>query len=173
MTRQDVINNIMASYGDYDISLDWLEDLIRICLEKGFSYQAAYNRIRMEIGTATGTREVFTIAETAEALGVSEEKVIEAALRLNREAEAAGEGPEHYYKKVDPDTIQRFCYPAGRTVRPGAITLIPGRGSCDITTKGYFKMEYPFIPKRTSFYSSPINRGKGVVLADTLRKEPL
>ena len=74
MTRQDVINNIMASYGDFDIPLEWLEDLINICREKGFSYQAAYNRIRMEIGTATGTKEIFTTAETAEALGVSEDK---------------------------------------------------------------------------------------------------
>ncbi|MDR2022356.1 MAG: hypothetical protein LBQ71_03715 [Hungatella sp.] len=113
MTRQDVINNIMASYGNCDIPLEWLEDLINICREKGFSYQAVYNRIRLEISTATGTREVFTIVETAEALGVSEEKVIEAALRLNREAEAAGQGPERYYKKVDPDMIQRFVIQSG------------------------------------------------------------
>ena len=108
MTRHDVINNIMASYGDCDIALEWLENLIGICLEKGLSYQAAYNRIRMEIGTATGPKEIFTTAETAEALGVSEEKVIEAALRLNRDAEAAGEGTERYYMKVDPDKIHRF-----------------------------------------------------------------
>ncbi|WP_077613008.1 hypothetical protein [Clostridium sp. Marseille-P2415] len=113
MTKQDVINNIMASYGDCDISLDWLEDLIRICREKGLSYQTAYNRIRMEIGTAAGTREVFTITETAEALGASEDKVIEAALRLNNEAEAAGEGKERHYMKVDPDMIQRFVIQPG------------------------------------------------------------
>ena len=107
MTRQDVINNIMASYGDFDIPLEWLEDLINICLGKGLSYQAAYNRIRMEIGTVTGTKEIFTTAETAEALGVSE-KVIEAALRLNREAETAGEGKERYFMKVDSDKVQRF-----------------------------------------------------------------
>lgn len=113
MTRQDVINNIMASYGDCDIPLEWLEDLINICREKGLSHQAAYNRIRMEIGTATGTKEIFTTAGTAEALGVSEEKVIEAALRLNREAEAAGEGKERYYMKIDPDKVQRFVIQPG------------------------------------------------------------
>lgn len=113
MTRQDVINNIMASYGDCNISLEWLEDLINVCREKGFSYQAAYNRIRLEIGTATGTKEIFTTAETSEALGVTAEKVLEAALQLNREAEAAGEGPDRYYKKVDPDNIQRFVIQPG------------------------------------------------------------
>lgn len=113
MTKQDVINNIMASYGVCDIPLEWLENLINICREKGFSYQAAYNRIRLEISTAMGTREVFTIVETAEALGVPEEKVIEAALQLNREAEAAGEGPDRYYKKVDLDAIQRFVVQPG------------------------------------------------------------
>ncbi|WP_313341160.1 hypothetical protein [Lacrimispora sp.] len=114
MTRQDVINNIVASYGYCDIPLEWLEDLINSCREKGFSYQAAYNRIRLEIGAATGTREVFTVAETAEALGVSRDKVLKAAKRLNQEAEAAGEGPDRYYKKIDPDTIHRFVIQPGK-----------------------------------------------------------
>lgn len=115
MTRQDVINNIMTSYGDCDIPLDWLEDLIIKGEQKGLSYRAIYNIIRIGIGAAAGTREVFTVAETAEALGVTEDKVIEAVERLNEEAEAAGKGKDYHYKKIDPDTIQRFV------VRPGEL----------------------------------------------------
>lgn len=113
MTKQDVINNIMESYGECGIPLEWLEDLINICREKGLSYQAAYTRIRMEIGTATGTKEVFTVTEAAEALGVSRDKVLKAVERLIEEAEAAGEDPERHYKEIDPNTIQRFAIQPG------------------------------------------------------------
>ncbi len=103
MSREDVINNIMASYGDYDIPLDWLEEIIITREQKGLSYRAIYNIIRMGIGTETGTREVFTVAETAEALGISEEKVIDVLEQLNREAEAAGKGKDYHYKRIEPE----------------------------------------------------------------------
>lgn len=113
MTKQDVINNIMASYGNCDIPLEWLEEIIITGEQKGLSYRAIYNIIRMGIGTETGTREIFTVAETAEALGISEEKVIDVLEQLNREAETAGKGKDYHYKKIDPYTVKRFVIQPG------------------------------------------------------------
>lgn len=112
MTKQDVINNIMANYGDLGITLEEVEGVIASGEQRGFSYQTIYTGIRMSLGEVTGREELFTPAEIAEAMGISEDDVIREVEQSYREMAAAGENPEQYIKKCG--TVQRFVIPPGR-----------------------------------------------------------
>ena len=113
MTRNDVVNNIMANYRKYGISQEWLEDEIRSGEQQGFSYRTIYTGIRMALGNVTGQEELFTVSDMAEAFGLSEDEVIRQVEELKAELEAAGEDKEKYFKRCQPDKIQRFIIPPG------------------------------------------------------------
>lgn len=112
MKKQDVINNIMASYRDCGMTEEVLEGLISSGEKQGFSYQTIYTGIRMMLGEQNGREELFSAAEVAEALGMTEDEVIQEIEQLNREIVEAGENPDQYIKKCDP--VQRFVIPPSK-----------------------------------------------------------
>lgn len=102
MTRQDVINNIMASYRDCGVTLYQVEALVNSGEKQGFSYQTIYTGLRMALGMEHGKDEAFTMEEVAEALGSTPGDVIQEIERLGIETvQTVGE------------SVQRFIIPAG------------------------------------------------------------
>lgn len=85
MTRQDVINNIMASYKDCGVTLYQVEALVKSGELEGFSYRTIYTGLRMALGMEHGRNEKFTIGEVSEALGITEEEAMQEIERLGIE----------------------------------------------------------------------------------------
>ena len=104
MTRQDVIDNIMANYSRYGVDRETIEQQIRSGETEGFSYQTIYTGLRMALAGAFGTDEYFTPAEMAEALGTAEMKADTSAMGLN---------PSDYVHEVTPEKKRRFVLPPG------------------------------------------------------------
>jgi len=111
MTKQDVINNIMANYGKYGIDMAMVEEQIKSGEKQGFSYQTIYTGLRMALGNATGEREYFSVSEMAEALGATEDEIIQEIERLKTQMEEVGEDSEKYFQQTNP--VQRFIIPPG------------------------------------------------------------
>lgn len=111
MTKQDVINNIMASYRNHGVSLEWLEEMICSGEEQGFSYQTIHTGLKMALGSSTGEQELFTVSEVAEALGTTENEIIQQIEKIRGEMEGAGEDTEKYFKQTG--AMQRFIIPPG------------------------------------------------------------
>lgn len=113
MSRQDVINNIMASYGRFGVTVDLIEEDIRSGEEQGFSYLTIYTILRMALASAFGTEEYFTPAELAEALGMTEEEVIQEIERMRENIAAMGLNPDDYTYKIDSEDKKNFILPPG------------------------------------------------------------
>jgi len=111
MTKQDVINNIMVNYRNHGVSLEWLEEMIHSGEEQGFSYQTIYTGLRMALGSNTEEQELFTVSEIAEAMGATEEEILQEIERLKAEMEEAGEDTEKHFKQNGP--MQQFIIPPG------------------------------------------------------------
>jgi len=109
MTRQDVINNIMIKYSDCGVTEDVLEEMISSGEQEGFTYRMIYNGIRMMLGDQSGREELFSAADMAEMLGISEEEAMQQIEEMRTEVEAAGKNPDDYFKKCEP--VQRFVLP--------------------------------------------------------------
>lgn len=77
MTREDVISNALANYGKYGIERETAEKLVDSGLAEGLSYQAIYTGIKLAYAQEYGEHTLFSTAEVAEVLGVSEEMVIQ------------------------------------------------------------------------------------------------
>lgn len=108
MNRQDVVKNLMSTYGKYGVTELLIEDEIESGLKHGFSYQTIYTGLRMALGNAFNVREYFTPAEMAEAFGTTEEEVIKQVEDLGKELEAQGKDTSEYFVKVEPEQKQRF-----------------------------------------------------------------
>ena len=113
MTRQDVINNIMANYGRYGMDRETIEQQIRSGEAEGFSYQTIYTGLRMALSGAFGTDEYFTPAEMAEALGKTEEEIIQQIEQMKEDIVAMGLNPSDYVHEVAPEEKRRFVLPPG------------------------------------------------------------
>lgn len=113
MTRQDVFNNIRANYSRYGLTDDDIEAEIASGEAHGFSYQTIYTGLRMALGKAFNTEELFTVAEVAEAMGASEEEVIDEIERLRAEAVAEGKDADEIAYKTEAGEVSRFIIPAG------------------------------------------------------------
>ncbi len=113
MLREDVIINIMLNYGKYGITLEWLEEQIRSGECKGFSYQTIYTGLRMALSNNTDHEELFSVGDIAEALGVTEEEIIQQIEMLKEKMKAAGEDPDVHFKRIEPERVQRFIIPPG------------------------------------------------------------
>ena len=109
MSRQEVIDNIMVKYGDYGMAEDVLEEMISSGEREGFTYRMIYNGIRMMLGDQSGREELFSAADMAEMLGISEGEAIQQIEEMRVEIEAAGENPDDYFRKCEP--VQRFVLP--------------------------------------------------------------
>lgn len=112
MTKQEVINNITANYSVYGVSGEWIEEQIRGGEREGFSYQTIYTGLRMALGSQFGREELFTVSEMAEALGATEDEIIQQIEEMKGELEAAGEDVSDYIKQRRP--AQRFIIPPGK-----------------------------------------------------------
>ena len=113
MSRQDVINNIMANYSQYGVDRETIEEQIRSGEAEGFSYQTIYTGLRMAMASAFGTNEYFTPAEMAEALGSTEEEIIQQIEQMKEDIIAMGLNPDDYVHEVKPEEKQRFVLPPG------------------------------------------------------------
>lgn len=108
MTRNDVVKNLMSTYGKHGVTELLIEDEIESGLKHGFSYQTIYTGLRMALGNAFNVREYFTPAEMAEAFGATEEEMIAQVEDLRQQLIDAGEDPNEYFTKVEPEQTQRF-----------------------------------------------------------------
>lgn len=112
MTREDVFMNIKNNYGKYGVSDAEIEEQITSGEAQGFSYRTIYTGLRMAYGRSYNVEEYFTPDEMAEALGVTEEEVIEHIEQLRAEAEAMGEDADSIAYKTEPSEAVRFIIPA-------------------------------------------------------------
>ena len=113
MTREDVINNVLANYGGYGINRKTIEKLLNSGLKEGLSYQAIYTGIKLAYAQEYGEHALFTTKEVAESLDVSEEMVIQEIEKAKEELLESGENPSEYFLEADPEERQRFVLPPG------------------------------------------------------------
>ena len=116
MTREDVIINIMHTYGKYGYSRKDVEEMVASGEAHGCSYQTIYTGLRMSLGDFTGEEEHFTVSEMAEALGESEENIVKQIEEMKKDIEESGGDAQDYVKEIDPEEVQRFI------VMPGGLT---------------------------------------------------
>ena len=112
MTREDVFNNIKATYSRYGLTDEDIEQEIQSGEAHGFSYQTIYTGLRMALGNAYNTDEIFTPEEMAEALGVSVEEVIAEIEAARQQAIEEGRDADEIAYKTEPEEIHRFIIPA-------------------------------------------------------------
>lgn len=113
MTREDVINNVLANYGKYGIEQETIEELVDSGLKEGLSYQEIYTGIKLACAQEYGEHTLFSTAEVAEVLGVSEEMVIQEIEKAKVELLESGENPDDYFPEVRPEKCRRFIMPPG------------------------------------------------------------
>jgi len=113
MNREDVINNIMSTYGKYGFTRESIEEQVKSGERHGFSYQTIYTGLRMSLGGVTGEREHFTVAEMSEAFGETEEEIINQIEAMKTQLEAAGENVKDYVTEIKPEDRQRFLIMPG------------------------------------------------------------
>ncbi|MBB2184774.1 hypothetical protein H0486_18115 [Lachnospiraceae bacterium MD1] len=113
MSREDIITNLLSTYAKYGVTRFILEQEIESGLKQGFSYQTIYTGLRMTLGNVFHEREYFTPAEMAEALGTTEEEIINQVEVMGKELEAQGEDPSEYFTRVEPVEKQTFIIPPG------------------------------------------------------------
>ena len=113
MTREDVISNVLANYGKYGIEQGTIEELVDSGLKEGLSYQAIYTGNKLDYAQEYGEHTLFSTAEVAEVLGISEEMVIQEIEKAKEELLESGENPSEYFLEADPEERQRFVLPPG------------------------------------------------------------
>ena len=113
MTREDVISNVLANYGKYGIEQGTIEELVDSGLKEGLSYQAIYTGIKLAYAQEYGEHTLFSMAEVAEAMGISEEMVIQEIEKARVELLESGENPDDYFPEVRPEKCRRFIMTPG------------------------------------------------------------
>lgn len=103
----------MANYSRYRVDRETVEPQIRSGEAEGFSYQTIYTGLRMAMASAFGTNEYFTPVEMAEALGTTEEGIIQQIGQIKEDIIARGLNPADYVHEVEPEERQRFVLPPG------------------------------------------------------------
>lgn len=116
VNRESVILNILSTYGKYGFSRDDIEQMVKSGEAHDFSYQTIYTGLRMSLGSMTGEEEHFTVSEIAEALGESEENIIQQIENMKTEIRDAGGNVEDYVKEIEPEEVQHFL------IMPGGLT---------------------------------------------------
>lgn len=111
MTKSDVINNLLSTYSKYGFAWEDIEEVIANGEKEGFSYRTIYNGIRMALARITGEHELFTVSDIAEAIGATEEEVINQVEKMRAELIEKGENPDEYFPEVKPLDIQSFVIP--------------------------------------------------------------
>lgn len=105
MTRETIIQNIMANYGKYGITPDMINEVIDAGLEGGMSYDMIYLDTMRRISEITGEEFLCSSSDMARAMGVSEDEILRMIEEAREELIEAGEDPDEYFKEVP---VQRF-----------------------------------------------------------------
>lgn len=105
MTRQTVIQNIIANYSKYGITTDMVEEVIDTGLEGGMSYDMIYLDTMRRISEITGEEFVYSASDMARAMGVSNEEMQKIIEDAREELIEAGEDPDEYFREVP---VHRF-----------------------------------------------------------------
>lgn len=105
MTREIIIQNIMANYGKYGITPDMINEVIDVGLEGGMPYDMIYLDTMRRISEITGEEFLCSSSDIARAMGVSEEEMARMIEEAKKELIEAGENPDEYFKEVP---VQRF-----------------------------------------------------------------
>lgn len=115
MTREDVVKNLLSTYGKYGVTKELIESDIDDGLKHGFSFETIYTGLRLAMGKCFNEREHFTTQEIAEALGMTHEEVIQEIENMREQAIENGENPDDYAVEIDRAKTQRFIvYPGGK-----------------------------------------------------------
>jgi len=113
MTREDVIRNILSSYGKYGFTRELIEEQVSSGEANGFSYQSIYTGLRYAFSQITGEHEYFTVAEMAEAFGTTEKEMVNLIEQGRAEILVEGGKPDDYFVEQKPENIQKFIIPKG------------------------------------------------------------
>lgn len=100
MTRETIIQNIMANYGKNGITQDMVEEVIDAGLEEGMNYDMIYLDICRRISEITGEEFVCSASDMARAYDVSDEEMEKIIEEAREELIAAGENPDDYFREV-------------------------------------------------------------------------
>ena len=103
MTREDVTNNVLANYGGYGIDRKTIEKLLDSGLKEGLSRQPPPPPPTPPPRQEYGEHALFTTKEVSEALGVSEEMVIQEIEKAKEELLEYGKNPSDYFLEADQE----------------------------------------------------------------------
>lgn len=105
MTREEVVQTILLKYSRYGVDRALIEREIEEGEKHQFSYESICTGLRMGLSNVYDTEELFTTREMAEAMGVSEEEVIEEVENARALAELEGrDADEIAYKTTGEKT---------------------------------------------------------------------
>ncbi len=105
MDRRTIIQNIMANYSKYGITVDMIDEVIDAGLEGGMSYDMIYLDTMRRISEITGEEFVCSASDMARAYGVSDEEMQKIIEDAREELIEAGEDPDEYFREVP---VHRF-----------------------------------------------------------------
>lgn len=108
MTREEVFRTIIPKYSRYGIDRAFVESEIKQGEELGFSYESICTGLRMGLSNLFDTEELFTTKEMAEAMGVTEEEVIEEVENARALAEAEGRNADEIAYKTTGEKTTYF-----------------------------------------------------------------
>ena len=106
MTRQTVIQNIIANYSKYGITTDMVEEVIDTGLEGGMSYDMIYLDTMRRISEITGEEFVCSASDMAKAFGVSDAEMEKIIADAREELIESGEDPDEYFREVEVHRVR-------------------------------------------------------------------
>lgn len=111
MSRQDIIDKLLGTYGRFGITKEILEP----CIDDGInnydlSMEAIYNGLRMSLGNAFNVNEYFTVEDLMIITEETREEVVQRIEDMRSEISAGGSNPDDYIKEIQ---VERFILPPG------------------------------------------------------------
>ena len=100
MTREMIIQNLMANYGKNGITVDMINEVIDAGLEEGMNYDMIYLDMCRRISDITGEEFLCSASDMARAYRVSEEEMNKIIEEARQELIEAGEDPDEYFREV-------------------------------------------------------------------------
>lgn len=102
MDKSTAVNNLMNNYGEMaGLERRELERLIDNGLSKGFSVKQCYNGVRLCLGATYGQQEIFSAAEAAEILEISESELFSKMQEIGAEPIQSERTVFYFPKGVD------------------------------------------------------------------------
>lgn len=93
MTKQEAIQRLYNTYGQYGITAELLDRLFEDGINnQHFTLQETFNLLRMSLAHEYGEREYFAVAEIASMLDMSEAEIMAEVAKTKAENEAVIQG---------------------------------------------------------------------------------